>query len=558
MNNKNYSLLGGICLFLALKTNNNNVFLNEINVNDNGFYVDFFSKEIISSHDFLKIEKTMKKISSQAKEIISINILDKSNDFDYLITSNNIFYNVNNINFWLDKNIKTNTKYLKFFILEQIGGVTKKINDKKIQFTRIYGNCFESKESLDKYLELKKDLQERDHRKIGNELSIFTFDNQIGQGLPIWLSNGSIIKERISAYLKKIFLDHGFQLLSTPILGSKLLYETSGHWELYKENNFPPFEVDNEIFMLRPMTCPHHMIVYNSSPKSYHDLPIKYCEDSKLHRYESSGGLIGLERVRSMELFDVHILCEQEQIEKIIFELNDLIKIVHSKLNIKIDRIDLSLRSSEKNKFINDDQMWEKSQNQLRNSLMKMKYDFYECEGEAAFYGPKIDFQYKTVLSKMITISTIQLDFLLPKRFKCTYKDKNNEDQTPVLIHFGIIGTYERFISALLSQTKGKIPFWLCPIQIIILPINQVHMNKCLEIFNLLKNNDFYVKIDDSDERLNKKIRKYQILKIPYMIIIGDKESSSKDLISYRKHGEENTNSLKINDFIQMLHNNEK
>ena len=534
---KENNSLALIVLSLALNKIYSNFRLYECSSSNENFYINFGCDEQVSFNDFKKIEKEMQKIISGAYKI------EKQEGF-YIC--NNLKFN----NIKLDQ--KNNTKELKFFTITSIGGIDNLGSENNY---RVYGNGFESQNEKDEFLRYQEELRSRDHRKIGQELKIFTFDDLAGQGLPILLPNGSYIKEKISSYLKSLFFKNDFEIVNTPVLGSKQLYITSGHWDLYKENNFPPIKIDNEEFMLRPMTCPHHILVYKSSNRTYKELPIKYFEDAKLHRYESSGGLIGLERVRAMELFDTHIFLKKDQIKETIAQLSTMIKEVFSKLNMKIDRIDLSLRSKEKDKFFNDDLMWEESQSMLREILKELNYDFYEIEGEAAFYGPKIDFQYKTILGKYITISTIQLDFLLPKRFELTYKDQNNEEQTPVLIHFGIIGTYERCISALLSQTKGNLPFWLQKTQIEIFPINnEFHLEYAKKVEQELLNNNLRVKLNASSERISKKILNAQKSKIRFQIIIGDEEVKTETL-SIRRYGQEDSIKMSIKEFIELTKN---
>lgn len=534
---KNINNLGIIVLSLSLKKILDDYSLEGFGLTEEGFFIEFSSSESLSINDFQKIEKSINKIISGANKIS-----ESKNGMECLGEHFNGIH---------DNYIK-NTNQLKYIVLNSLGGVKKENNKNNF---RINASCFNTKEEKDDFLIRLEDLKNRDHRKIGNELEIFTFDDMTGPGLPIFLPNGAFIKEKISSYLKDVFLKHGFEMVSTPILGSKKLYITSGHWDLYKENNFPPIKIDGEEYMLRPMTCPHHMLVYKSKNRSYKDLPFKIFEEAKLHRYESSGGLIGLERVRAMELFDTHIFVMKSQIKEIVKNLNEMIIEVYKKLGVKIDRVDLSLRSKDKSKFFDDDKMWDESQSMLRSILKELGYEFTEFEGEAAFYGPKIDFQYKTVLGKYITISTIQLDFLLPKRFELEFKNSNGEMETPVLIHFGIIGTYERFISALLSQTKGNLPFWLQKTQIEIIPVNnEFHLEYSKNIHKKILEKGYRSKLNDSNERMSKKIMNSQKSKVRYQVIIGDSEKENCNL-SYRKYGEDSSNSISLDEFIKLLDN---
>lgn len=523
-----------------------------------GFFIEFKTSQSISSKDFSKIEKEMKKVISSGEKIEEIKSLNSINKYQKVFKEESkestfikIGKDFENVSAF---EIEDNVNKVKIFKLTNIGGSYWQNNASLDQLTRISGVAFTSKEELEEWDKYMEEIKSRDHRKIGQDMEIFDFSNDIGQGLPIWLPNGEIIKKEIKKFLWSIFSKEKFLFIDTPILGSKELYIKSGHWEHYKENNFPPMEVDNETFMLRPMTCPHHLTYFNLKPHSYKELPYAICEDSKLHRYESSGGLIGLERVRTMELFDCHIITKPDQIEEVIRKLNNILTIVHNRMNIKIDRVDLSLRDpKDKVKYHDDDKMWKSSEKQLRDILKKLNYKAMEIEGEAAFYGPKIDFQVKTNLGKIITISTIQLDFLLPERFNVEYIDENNTKKRPVLIHFGVIGTYERFIATLLSQTKGLLPFWLAPVQISIIPVNNnIHLDYCKKIVSQLEENNIRVKLDDSNERLAKKIREAQISKIPFQLVIGDNEIKNNE-ITYRKYSEENSTTLKFNEFIDFI-----
>lgn len=555
MNKKNLNNLGMHVLFKALlKFTNQEAELAYMGELENGFYIDIKTNVTISTNDFKKIEKNIKSILTSGDKVEIIDDLPNNNKYYKHMKKNE-----NDIGFVKIGKYESISKFpiadklsvIKEFKLVNVGGSYWLNDSKNEHLTRISAICFENKLDLAKWEEFVEEQKKRDHRKIGQDMEIFTFNNEIGQGLPIWLPNGQIIKNEIKKFLWSIFTKENFMFIDTPILGSKDLYVRSGHWDHYKENNFPPISIDNETFMLRPMTCPHHINVYNEKPHSYKELPYCLCEDAKLHRYESSGGLIGLERVRAMELFDCHVVTQKEKIEEVIEKLDSILKSVHKKLELKIDRIDLSMHDpKDKEKYHNDSKMWENSEGQLRKILKKLKYKACEMVGEAAFYGPKIDYQIKTNLGKMITISTIQLDFLLPERFDMTFVDENNSKVRPVLIHFGVIGTYERFIASLLSQTKGILPLWLSPIQVTIIPVNnKYHLDYCKKLVSELKENNIRVKLDDSDERLNKKIREAQTSKVPFQIIIGDKEVENQT-ITYRKYSEENSTTCELKKFI--------
>lgn len=563
-NQKKINILAAIILESILQKNFNNFVSCQHSVDEENFFIDFITDEKISSNDFNKLEKLMQKIFSGAQKItekkITINeaksifkknkyymeILNENSNLThiYLITINDYqTFIFNEIGF-------EKTNVIKNFKLLSIGG-SYWLNDAKNEsLIKITGVAFDDKKMYEEYLIEYQERLDRDHRKIGKEMELFTFDLLAGQGLPIWLSNGSIIKKEIRNFLAELEFKYDFENVSTPILGDLELYKKSGHWAHYQENMFPLMNIDNEKLILRPMTCPHHILVYKKKQYSYKQLPIRLCEESMLHRYESSGGLTGLERVREMVLEDTHIFCTTEQIEQEVLNCYNIIKDAHKGLNSEIYQIDLSLHDpNNKEKFHKDPKMWKTAEDSLRKMLKKHKIPFVEKIGEAAFYGPKIDFQVKTALNKIITMSTIQLDFLLPMKFELEYRDANGEFKRPIMIHLGIIGTYERLVSILLEQTKGILPLWLSPIQIVIIPINNdVHMKYAKEIYDYFKQSLIRVKLDNRDERLNKKIREAQVSKIPYQLIIGDNEIKNKT-ISYRQYGSENTIEIALEKF---------
>ncbi|MDE5651724.1 MAG: threonine--tRNA ligase, partial [Ureaplasma sp.] len=443
------------------------------------------------------------------------------------------------------------------FKLLNIGGSYWRGDSKNDQLYRIYGLSFDNENDLKEYLMILEDRKQRDHRKIGKDLKIFTFNPLAGQGLPIWLPNGTKIKYQIQKYINELQHKYGFEPVMTPVLGSVDLYKTSGHWDHYKDSMFPAMDIDNEKLVLRPMTCPHHILVYQNDLHSYRELPIRLCEHSNLHRYESSGGLTGLERVREMILEDTHIFCRLDQIKDEVANCYQMIKDAHNGLGSKIWRVDLSLRDvNDKEKYHSDEKMWNFAETQLKQALVDNEIEYVEMVGEAAFYGPKIDFQIKTALGHIVTVSTIQLDFLLPERFQLEYRDKNGENSKPVMIHLGVIGTYERYLAILLEQTKGVLPFWLAPNQIIILPVNnEFHLKTATELYNKLNNLGFRVNLDDREERLSKRIREAQTSKVLYQIVIGDNEVKDPNLITYREYGKEESITVNYDEFIKLLKN---
>lgn len=535
---------------------------------DEGFYYDFYTSAPISINDLPAIEKQMKKIIASGAEfkkqvVTKKEALEKYKGNKYKTEIISEIPEGDEISFYTSGDFTDlcsgphveRTSKIKAFKLLNLAGSYWRGDSNNDQLYRIYGVAFDTEKELNEYLEILEDRKQRDHRKIGKELNLFTFNPLAGQGLPIWLPAGTKIKYEIQKYINQLQHKYGFEPVITPVLGSVDLYKISGHWDHYKESMFSPVEIDNESLVLRPMTCPHHILVYKNSLHSYRQLPLRLCEHSILHRYEASGGLTGLERVRDMILEDTHIFCRPDQIEEEVFNCYSVIKEAHEGLGSKIWRVDLSTWDPEdKEKFHDNKEMWESSQAQLKEALKKNNIEYQEMKGEAAFYGPKIDFQVKTALGHVVTVSTIQLDFLLPERFQLEYKDENGQSKRPVMIHLGMIGTYERYLAMLLEQTKGVLPLWLSPTQIIILPVNnEIHKEYAEKLFTFFNEKGFRVEIDDRDERLSKRIRDAQTSKIPYQLIIGDEEMNHSDLITYRHYGSEDSHSLTTADFIKKL-----
>ncbi|RJS95541.1 threonine--tRNA ligase [Ureaplasma urealyticum] len=539
---------------------------------DEGFYYDFNLNDpntSITPLDLLKIEKEMKKITTQALTFDYEQVtyekakeLFKHNKYklDIIEQNKNNSLSTYHSGKWFDlckgPHVQ-NTKEIKAIKLLNIAGSYWRGDANNDQLIRIYGVAFSDQDQLDAYLKDLQERKERDHRKIGKDLNLFTFNNLAGQGLPIWLPNGTIIKNQVQKFINEVEFQFNFDTVITPILGSIDLYKTSGHWDHYKDNIFSPVQIDNEILVLRPMTCPHHTLVYSNELRSYRSLPIRLSEHSILHRYESSGGLTGFERVREMILEDCHVFCRFDQIEHEVINAFKMIQEAQEGLGIKTFEIHLSLNDpNDKEKYYDDPQMWEQSQNVLRKMLKDHNIPYKEMVGEAAFYGPKIDFQVKTVLNRIITVSTIQLDFLLPNRFNLTYINESNEQSVPVMIHIGIIGTYERLLAILLEQTKGILPLWLSPIQVVIIPVNEnLHTDYVKELNIKLRKHLIRSNVDLRNERLSKKIREAQIQKIPYQIVIGDEEIKNNKMVTYRCYGSEKTTTVSITDFINMLEN---
>lgn len=537
---------------------------------EEGFYYDFKFKESINDNDLKKIEKQMNKIVAGGYKVNQVLEAPDLTDQPYKqelisdlkkqneeITYYGLINPSNNESIFTDVceggHVDSVNKVKHFKLLHQSAAYWKG-DSKNDSLTRIYGTAWETKEKLDDYLKLLEERKERDHRKIGKEMNIFMMNHLSGQGFPIWLEDGMIIKNEIQSYIRKTERKYGFQELQTPAFGEQKLYEISGHWDHYKGEMFQPIDIEHERLVMRPMTCPHHMLIYKNVRKSYRDLPIRMSEQARLYRYEKSGALIGLERVRSMELTEGHVFCRPDQVKDEMQNAYKLILEVLKKFNIELDFVSLSLRDpKDKEKYFDNDEIWNKAENDLREVLKDLDIKHKEMIGEAAFYGPKIDFQVKTSLGHEITLSTLQLDFLLPQKFDLSYIDKDEQKKNPVLIHRGLIGTYERFISILLEQTKGNLPFWIAPRQVTIIPVSiDKHKNYADKIFSLLHNNDLRVFIDKRNERVGKKIRDAQTSKTKWQIVIGDEEIEN-DTINVRAYGSEKQESLTIKEFLERV-----
>ncbi len=447
-----------------------------------------------------------------------------------------------------------NTKDIKFFKLLNVAGAYWRGDSDNKMLTRIYGAAANTKDQLAEHLRILEERKERDHKKIGRELELFTFSPLVGQGLPIWLPNGMKVRQQIERYIIDLEEEYGYQHVATPVLGSVDLYRTSGHWSHYKEDMFVPMEMDNEELVLRPMSCPHHMMVYKTKLRSYRDLPIRYAEQVIQHRFEASGALTGLERVRAMTLTDSHLFVRPDQIKEEFSRCLELIHRVIKDFGVEINYYRLSLRDPQnKEKYFDDDQMWETAESMLRETLVENNIPFIEAEGEAAFYGPKLDIQIKTALGHDITMSTIQLDFLLPERFDLTYVSETGEKVRPVVMHRGLIGTYERFMAYLIETYKGAFPLWLAPTQVTVIPVNnQYHLEYAQEVAKELRKYKVRFELDDREEKMGYKIRESQTKKVPMSIVLGDKEVANKE-VTFRRFGEQKTTTLPLKEFIHFL-----
>ena len=534
-----------------------------------GFYYDIdLGDKTLTEEDLPAIEKEMKKLAKDGKRIVRHELTKE----EALEKFKNDPYKIDLIS-RMDENEVTiscytqgdftdlcrgphleSVKELKHFKLLKVSGAYWKGDSKNKMLQRIYGICFENEEDLAKHLEYLEDCKNRDHRKIGKELEIFMTDDLVGRGLPMFLPKGYIIWEELENYIKDKERKLGYQHVLTPCVGNVELYKTSGHWDHYKENMFPAMEVDGEAFVLRPMNCPHHMMIYANKLHSYKDLPIRIGEVAHDFRYEASGALKGIERGRHFCQNDAHLFVTPEQIKSEFKNVVDLIFDVYKDFGITDYRCVLSLRDPEdKEKYHPDDEMWNKAENELREVLNELGIEYTEEIGEAAFYGPKLDVNVTPAVGNEYTLSTCQLDFCLPAKFDLKYVDKDGEKKTPVVLHRAILGSLDRFMAYILEETKGALPTWLAPTQVKVIPVNpELHSEYGKEITNLLKENDIRVELDDRNEKLGYRLREAQTEKVPYTLILGDQEKENST-ISYRLFGQKDTTTVSKEEFVKLL-----
>ncbi|CAH2253566.1 TPA: threonine--tRNA ligase [Enterococcus faecium] len=448
------------------------------------------------------------------------------------------------------------TGRIQVFKLLSVAGAYWRGNSNNQMMQRVYGTAFFDKKALKKYIRLREEAKERDHRKLGKELDLFMVSPEVGSGLPFWLPKGATIRRTIERYIVDKEVSLGYQHVYTPIMGDVELYKTSGHWDHYQEDMFPPMDMgDGEMLVLRPMNCPHHMMVYKNTIHSYRELPIRIAELGMMHRYEKSGALSGLQRVREMTLNDGHTFVRPDQIKDEFKRTLELMVAVYADFNITDYRFRLSYRDpNNTDKYFDDDAMWEKAQAMLKAAMDELELDYFEAEGEAAFYGPKLDVQVKTALGTEETLSTIQLDFLLPERFDLTYVGEDGENtHRPVVIHRGIVSTMERFVAYLTEVYKGAFPTWLAPIQATIIPVSvDAHGDYAYEIKERLQMKGLRVEVDDRNEKMGYKIRASQTQKIPYQLVVGDKELEDAT-VNVRRYGSKETAVEDLNIFIDAM-----
>ncbi|RIM54196.1 threonine--tRNA ligase [Staphylococcus capitis] len=535
---------------------------------EGGFYYDFDMDEKVSSDDFDKIEKTMKQIVNEnykierkvvsrdeAKEFFKddpykLELIDAiPEDESVTLYSQGEFTDL-----CRGVHVPSTSKIKEFKLLSTAGAYWRgDSNNKMLQ--RIYGTAFFDKKDLKAHLQMLEERRERDHRKIGKDLELFTNSQLVGAGLPLWLPNGATIRREIERYIVDKEVSMGYDHVYTPVLANVDLYKTSGHWDHYQDDMFPPMKLDEtEEMVLRPMNCPHHMMIYNNKPHSYRELPIRIAELGTMHRYEASGAVSGLQRVRGMTLNDSHIFVRPDQIKEEFKRVVNMIQEVYEDFGFKDYTFRLSYRDPEdKEKYMDDDEMWNKAESMLKEAVDEMGLPYVEAIGEAAFYGPKLDVQVKTAMGKEETLSTAQLDFLLPERFELTYIGSDGEQHRPVVIHRGVVSTMERFVAFLTEETKGAFPTWLAPKQVEIIPVNvDLHYDYARQLQDELKSQGVRVEIDDRNEKVGYKIREAQMQKIPYQIVVGDKEVENNE-VNVRQYGSQDQETLEKDEFIWNL-----
>lgn len=535
---------------------------------EGGFYYDFDIDQNISSDDFEQIEKTMKQIVNEnmkierkvvsrdeAKELFSndeykLELIDAiPEDENVTLYSQGDFTDL-----CRGVHVPSTAKIKEFKLLSTAGAYWRgDSNNKMLQ--RIYGTAFFDKKELKAHLQMLEERKERDHRKIGKELELFTNSQLVGAGLPLWLPNGATIRREIERYIVDKEVSMGYDHVYTPVLANVDLYKTSGHWDHYQEDMFPPMQLDEtESMVLRPMNCPHHMMVYANKPHSYRELPIRIAELGTMHRYEASGAVSGLQRVRGMTLNDSHIFVRPDQIKEEFKRVVNMIIDVYKDFGFEDYSFRLSYRDPEdKEKYFDDDDMWNKAENMLKEAADELGLSYEEAIGEAAFYGPKLDVQVKTAMGKEETLSTAQLDFLLPERFDLTYIGQDGEHHRPVVIHRGVVSTMERFVAFLTEETKGAFPTWLAPKQVQIIPVNvDLHYDYARQLQDELKSQGVRVSIDERNEKMGYKIREAQMQKIPYQIVVGDKEVENNQ-VNVRQYGSQDQETVEKDEFIWNL-----
>lgn len=533
---------------------------------DSGFYYDTDTDTPITEEDLPRIEAKMMEIVKEnnpivRKEVTRAEALELFKEDPYkveLITelpegeTITVYDQGDFVDLCRGVHVPSTGRIQVFKLLSLAGAYWRGNSDNKMM-QRIYGTAFFDKKDLKEFIKMREEAKLRDHRKLGKELDLFMISPEVGQGLPFWLPKGATIRRTIERYIVDREISLGYQHVYTPIMADVEFYKTSGHWDHYHEDMFPPMDMgDGEMLVLRPMNCPHHMMVYKNDIHSYRELPIRIAELGQMHRYEKSGALSGLQRVREMTLNDGHTFVRPDQILEEFKRTLELMLAVYKDFNITDYRFRLSYRDpNNTDKYFDDDAMWEKAQTMLKKAMDDMELEYFEAEGEAAFYGPKLDVLVKTAIGIEETLSTIQLDFLLPERFDLTYVGEDGENtHRPVVIHRGIVSTMERFVAYLIEEYKGAFPTWLAPVQATIIPVNRdMHLDYAYELKEKMANLGMRIDVDERNEKMGYKIRASQTQKIPYQLVVGDNEVENAS-VTVRKYGEKETKTILFNDFL--------
>jgi len=537
---------------------------------ENGFYYDIdLGGDKISEADLAAIESKMKELAKGSNAYVrrsvpkeeAIGYFQAKNDPYKLELLENLedgkitFYTQGEFTDLCRGPHIPNTGFIKAVKLTNIAGAYWRGDEKNKMLTRLYGITFPKQQELEDYLTLLEEAKKRDHRKLGKELELFTFSEKVGSGLPLWLPKGAMLRERLQQFLQKAQMESGYLPVVTPHIGSKQLYVTSGHWEKYGKDSFRPITTpqEGEEFMLKPMNCPHHCEIYKSSPRSYKDLPLRLAEFGTVYRYEQSGELHGLTRVRGFTQDDAHLFCRPEQVKEEFKKVIDLVMFVFTSLDFHEFTAQISLRDQvDRSKYIGTDENWEIAENAIIEAANEKGLKTVTEYGEAAFYGPKLDFMVRDALGRSWQLGTIQVDYNLPERFELEYVDADNTRKRPVMIHRAPFGSMERFIAVLLEHCGGDLPLWLAPVQVKVLPISDKYNDWAYEVAKRMKKAEIRAEIDERSEKIGRKIRDTELAKIPYMVIVGEKEAAD-GTVAVRKHGEGDKGAMKVDDFIGEL-----
>ncbi len=537
---------------------------------ENGFYYDVDINSQLNEEDLQKIEERMLKISKEDNNFVrqdltkneAINFFEKKGDNYKLEILSEIDENSEGVSIYKEGSFTDlcrgphlpSTGKIKYVKLLNISGSYWRGDEHNKQLQRIYGISFPKKKLLDEYLQKLEEAKKRDHRRLGKELELFLISNNIGSGLPVWLPKGAILRETLECYLRDEQRKRGYLPVITPHIGNINLYKTSGHYPYYKDSQFPPIQLEEgkEEYLLRPMNCPHHFQIYLSKPRSYRDLPIRYAEFGTVYRYEQSGELNGLTRVRSFSIDDSHIFVRQDQLKDEVCDVIDLIQTIFSQMGFTDFESQLSFRDDNVDKYGGEIELWDKAQKEIREAADQMKLKYHVEEGEAAFYGPKIDFMVKDVLGRKWQLGTVQIDYVMPERFNLEYTGSDGQKHRPVVIHRAPFGSLERFIGVLIEHYAGEFPLWLAPVQAVILPVSQNFLDYAKKVEIELKNNNIRVELDDRNEKIGYKIRDWETNKVPYMLILGEKEQAAGN-ISLRKHKKGDVGKLSLSEFIDNI-----